>query len=126
MTWTRLLTMLATQHQDGGAGIERASLEQALCILFRQPELGAVFVLDEGGTLVGGTVVTTGFSLDLGGRAVVVNALCVSSPHREQGHGRLLIDRILAFARRSDCRAIVLEPESGRPRHLLLVRRSRV
>jgi GNAT superfamily N-acetyltransferase len=105
-----LLTMLTVQHQEGGVGIERAGLEQALCILFRQPELGAVFVLDEGGTLVGGTVVTTGFSLDLGGRAVVVNALRVGSPYREQGHGRLLIDRILAFARRSDCRAIVIEP----------------
>ena len=110
-----LLNMLALQHQDGGVGIERANLEQALCILFRQPELGAVFVLDEGGTLIGGAVVTTGFSLDLGGRAVVVNALCVGSPYREQGNRRLLIDRILAFARRSDCRAIVLEP--GRDDH---------
>jgi GNAT superfamily N-acetyltransferase len=105
-----LLTMLTVQHQDGGVGIERASLEQALCMLLRQPELGAVFVLDEGGTLVGGAVVTTGFSLDLGGRAVVVNALRIGSPHREQGYGRLLIDRILAFARRSDCRVLVLEP----------------
>ncbi len=105
-----LLTLLTRQQPGGGTGIERASLEQALCILFRQPELGAVFVLDDAGVLVGGTVVTIGFSLDMGGRALVVNALCVRSPYREQGFGRLLIDRALAFARRADCRAIVLEP----------------
>ncbi len=104
-----LLTLL-TQQPEGGTRIERASLEQALCILFRQPELGAVFVLDERGTLVGGAVVTIGFSLDVGGRAAVVNAICVRSPYRDRGHGRLLIDRILAFARRAECRAIVLEP----------------
>lgn len=105
-----LLTLLAKQQLEGGTGIERASLEQALCGLLRQPELGAVFVLDEDGELIGGTVVTIGFSLEVGGRAVVVNALCVRLPHRKQGLGRLLIDRVLAFARRADCRAIVLEP----------------
>jgi GNAT superfamily N-acetyltransferase len=105
-----LLTLLSRHQPDGGTGIGRASLEQALCVLLRQPELGAVFVLDEAGKLVGGAVVTIGFSLELGGRAVVVNALCLRSPHREQGLGRLLIDRVLAFARRAECRAIVLEP----------------
>src|SRR5215213_8651652 len=105
-----LLSLLTMQHRDGGVGIERASLEQALCILFRQPELGAVFVLDEGGIVVGGTVVTIGFSLEMGGRAMVVNALCVRPSLREPQPGRLLIDRVLAFARRADCRAIVLEP----------------
>jgi GNAT superfamily N-acetyltransferase len=105
-----LLTLLTRHQPDGGIGMERASLEQALCVLFRQPEQGAVFVLDEGGTLVGGAVVTLGFSLAMGGRAVVVNALCVRSPHREQGQGRLLIDRILAFAHRAECRVITLEP----------------
>jgi ribosomal protein S18 acetylase RimI-like enzyme len=105
-----LLTLLTGQRQESGLGLERASLEQALCVLFRRPDLGAVFVLDEGGTLVGGTVVTIGFSLERGGRAMVVNALCVRSPDRDQGLGRLLIDRVLAFARRAECRAIVLEP----------------
>jgi GNAT superfamily N-acetyltransferase len=105
-----LLTLLSRHQPAGGTGIERASLNQALCVLFRQPELGAVFVLDNGGTLVGGAVVTIGFSLEMGGRAVVVNALCVRSPYREQGLGRLLIDRVLAFARRAECCVIVLEP----------------
>ena len=105
-----LLTLLSLHRPDGGTGIERASLEQALCVLLRRPELGAAFVLDESGALVGGAVVTIGFSLELGGRAVVVNALCLRSPYREQGLGRLLIDRVLAFARRAECRAIVLEP----------------
>ena len=105
-----LLTLLTRQQPEGGTGIDRASLEQALCVLFRQPELGAVFVLDEGGTVLGGAVVTIGFSLEVGGRAAVVNALCVRSPYRDQGRGRLLIDRVLAFARRAECRAIVLEP----------------
>ena len=105
-----LLTLLSQHQSAGGTAIERASLEQALCALLRQPELGAVFVLDEGGMLVGGAAVTIGFSLEMGGRAVVVNALCVRSPYREQGLGRLLIDRVLALARRAECRAIVLEP----------------
>ena len=105
-----LMTLLTQRTPEGGTGIERASLEQALCVLLRRPELGAVFVLDEGGSLVGGAVVTIGFSLEMGGRAVMVNALRVRSPHREHAQGRLLIDRILAFARRAECRAVVLEP----------------
>ena len=53
-----LLTLLSRRQAAGGTGIERSGLEQALCVLFRQPELGAVFVLDEGGVPVGGAVVT--------------------------------------------------------------------
>jgi GNAT superfamily N-acetyltransferase len=105
-----VLGLLTEQRHEGGNSIERLSVEQALRLLLRRPELGAIYVLDQGGTLLGGTVVTIGFSLEAAGRAMVVNALYLRPSHRGQGLGRLLIDRVLAFARRSECRAVVLEP----------------
>jgi ribosomal protein S18 acetylase RimI-like enzyme len=106
----QVLGLLTEQRRVGGRGVERAGLEEALLLLLRRPDLGAVFVLDEGGRLLGATVVTIGFSLEVGGRAMVVNALCADPTHRDPGLGRMLIDRVLTFARRAECRAVVLEP----------------
>jgi ribosomal protein S18 acetylase RimI-like enzyme len=105
-----VLALLAEQRREGGDGLERASVDQALHLLLRRPDLGAIYVVDEGGTLLAVTVGTIGFSLEVGGRAMAVNALYVRPSHRELNLGRQLIDRLLTFARRAECRALLLEP----------------
>ena len=111
--------MAAGLHRERGESLDLERLRQSLELLLGSPELGAVYVLDDGLQLLAYAVGTVGFSIEAGGRVLWVNALHVEPGHRESKLALPLLDRLLAFGRRADCRAIQLErpwhdPETDR------------
>jgi GNAT superfamily N-acetyltransferase len=105
-----VLRLVEEQRRLNGQLADRLMLVQGLNLLLSRPELGAIYVLNDGRTIVGYAVGTVGFSLETGGRALVVNALYVRPVVDRQTLGPMLLDRLLAFARRAECSAVVLEP----------------
>jgi diamine N-acetyltransferase len=86
--------------EDGYPFLEEASRAN-LARLLGDPDLGRLWVMDDGGTVVGYLVLAFGFSLEFRGRDAVVDELYVTPSHRGQGLGK----RALAVAEEA-CREL--------------------
>jgi len=82
-----------------------------LARLLGDPNLGRLWVMDDGGTVVGYLVLAFGFSLELRGRDAVVDELYVAPSHRHQGLGKRALAVAEAACRELGIRAIHLVVE---------------
>jgi GNAT superfamily N-acetyltransferase len=99
--------MMRAFHAEDALGPHPAAAD-ALVELLADPRLGVVMVDDDGG-IAGYSVVTLGFSLELGGRDAFVDELYVTPERRRQGRGAALLASAMAWARTAGARAIHLE-----------------
>ncbi len=96
--------------EDGYAFREdesRANLDR----LLRDPTLGRLWVMDDGGEVVGYLVLTFGFSLEFRGRDAFVDELYVAAGRRGQGLGTQALARAAEACRELGVRALHLEVE---------------
>lgn len=97
----------------------RANLEK----LLNNPELGRLFVIDDGGTVAGYLVLGFGFSLEFRGRDAFVDEVYVAPSHRGQGLGTRALAVAEAACREIGVRALHLEVERSKERTQGLYRR---
>jgi ribosomal protein S18 acetylase RimI-like enzyme len=79
--------------------------------LLADPNLGQIFVLEDGGSVVGYLLLTFGFSLEFGGRDAVVDELYVAPAHRGRGLGTNALAAAEEACRELGIRAIHLVVE---------------
>jgi GNAT superfamily N-acetyltransferase len=103
-----LAAMMRAFHAEDALGPHPGAAD-ALVELLADPRLGVVMVDEDGGAIVGYSVVTLGFSLELGGRDAFVDELYVTPERRRQGRGAALLASAMAWARTAGARAIHLE-----------------
>jgi ribosomal protein S18 acetylase RimI-like enzyme len=95
-----------------------------LARLLGDPNLGRLWVMDDGGTLVGYLVLAFGFSLEFRGRDAVIDELYVAPSHRARGLGRRALAVAEAACRELGVRAIHLVVERKKENARTLYRRA--
>jgi GNAT superfamily N-acetyltransferase len=100
--------------------------------LLARPELGRIFLLGakgdavdaKGGGVAGHLVLTWGFSLEFGGRFVLLDELYVARAWRGNGWGRIGIEFAAAWTREQGATSIRLEVSRANTRAQDIYRRS--
>jgi len=114
-------------HRDFFAEDDYAFREEEsranLARLLEDSSLGRVFVLDDGGRVVGYLVLTFGFSLEFHGRNAVVDELYIAPAHRGQGLGTKALAAAEAACRELGIRAVHLVVERYKTQAQALYRR---
>jgi ribosomal protein S18 acetylase RimI-like enzyme len=108
--------------EDGYAFREEESRAN-LARLLEDSSLGRVFVLDDGGRVVGYLVLTFGFSLEFHGRNAVVDELYIAPAHRGQGLGTQALAAAEGACRELGVRAVHLVVERYKAEAQALYRR---
>lgn len=78
---------VAALNAHEGIAIDRAALEAALAGLLRDPGLGAAWLVERDGAVVGYAVVTYGYDLEFAGRDAFLTELWIDPAARGQGAG---------------------------------------
>jgi ribosomal protein S18 acetylase RimI-like enzyme len=115
--------MAGLYAEDGVVELRRGPAEAALRDLVGSSELGAVWVAEVGGVIVGYLAVTWGFSLEHHGRDAFIDELYVAPAHRGRGIGRQALAVAEAACRTRGVRALHLEVEGANLRAQELYRR---
>lgn len=83
----------------------------ALETLIRDPSLGCIWLIHDGGVAIGYVVLTLGYSLEYQGRDAFVDELFVRESHRGYGVGRQTLAFVEGACRSLEVRALHLEVE---------------
>ena len=87
---------------------ERDRQLRGLQLILDTPEIGRLFVLRAGGVVVGMANALITVSTFLGTRVVLLEDVIVSRAHRGGGHGRLLVEHVLSWAKREGMGRVTL------------------
>jgi len=104
----RLLEMMADFSVGEGIAPDPRRLRTALGRLLREGELGRVWLILEGGEVVGYAVLTFGYDLEFMGRDAFLTELYVQKELRGQGIGRRALALVEGQAVRLQARAVHL------------------
>ncbi|MDX1374316.1 MAG: GNAT family N-acetyltransferase [Burkholderiales bacterium] len=113
----------AGYYAADGYAFDAARARRALAGLIAEPRLGALWVAERGGAVVGYLAVTLGYSLEYGGRDAFVDELYVAEGARGLGLGRDALRLAETWCRDAGVRALHLEVEPHRAAALALYRR---
>ena len=80
----------------------------ALRWILEHPAHGRLFVARDGGKVVGMTNALISVSTAEGGPVLILEDVILAAGHRGGGHGRQLIEHVLAWARSQDMRRVTL------------------
>lgn len=98
--------------EDGLTAFPLADRERAIEALLQQPgRWGEIWLIQDGETVVGYTILTWGFTVELGGRFVLIDELYLRPSHRGRGWGSITLDFIGDRALHHRCVAVQLEVE---------------
>ena len=87
---------------------ERDRQLRGLQLILDTPEIGRLFVLRTGGVVAGMANALITVSTFLGTRVVLLEDVIVSRAHRGGGHGRMLVEHVLAWAAREGMGRVTL------------------
>jgi ribosomal protein S18 acetylase RimI-like enzyme len=82
----------------------------------KDPTLGRAWLVLSAGKIVGYTIFTFSFDLELGGRLATITDLYFEEAHRGKGLGRKTLNHIEDFCRNSGVLALELRVEKNNPR----------
>ena len=98
--------------EDGLNAFPLADRQRAIETLLQKPgRWGEIWLIQDGETVVGYTILTWGFTVELGGRFVLVDELYLRPSHRGRGWGGTTLDFIADRAIHHRCVAVQLEVE---------------
>lgn len=99
-------------EEDGLTSFPLADRQRALEALLAEPgDWGVIWLIQDGKTVVGYTVLTWGFTVELGGCFVLIDELYLRASHRGRGWGSTALAFIADWAREQGCVALQLEVE---------------
>lgn len=96
---------------EDGYPVREEESRANLARLLGDPTLGRLWVMDEGGEVVGYLLLGFGFSLEFRGRDAFVDELYMAPGHRGRGLGTRALERAAEACRELGVRALHLEVE---------------
>jgi ribosomal protein S18 acetylase RimI-like enzyme len=115
-TLDTLLPLMAAFYAQFGYPYDPDTQRAIVTNFLTRPEWGVVYLLEEGGQLVGYVALTYGFSFELQGPFGLVDELYVTAPARNRGLGRAVLQALQQQARASGLVALHLQTEPANPR----------
>ena len=106
-----VLGFLADFYEESGFDLDRDRAANAIRHLIENDAYGHLYVIEMGGTSVGYTALTFGFSLEFDGRDGIIDDLYIAPTYRDQGIGSAVVDLVLEAARQEGLNAVHLEVE---------------
>lgn len=116
-----LLVLGRRYCEADGHEFDEARARRAFAGLLAQPRWGTVLLAELDGTVVGYAVVTVGYSIESGGVEALLDEVYLDI--RSQGLGSILLDHVLAEARRRGAQRLFLETEAPNERARAFYRR---
>jgi GNAT superfamily N-acetyltransferase len=107
---TVVLALMEAFYREEGLVFSEEAARRAVKQLLGRPELGRVFLLrDTDGKTHGHLVLTFGFSLEFGGRFVLLDEVFVGAEIRGRGYGKGAVEFAASWAREQGAAALRLE-----------------
>ena len=104
-----LLPLVAAYHLFEGISLSVDIREKSVERLLSDGTFGEVWLIKKSDHLIGYVVVCFGYSIELGGREVVIDELYIEAPERGMGVGAEVLGRFKELMRAHDVVAIQLE-----------------
>jgi GNAT superfamily N-acetyltransferase len=109
-----LIMMKELQQEDPwSVPFEDAAATKAIAELLREPSVGGIWIICEGGDSIGYVVMAFDFSLEYRGRGAWVDELFVRRTHRGRGIGTEALDFFLQQAKALGVAVVHLEVNRG-------------
>jgi len=101
-----LLTLLFLQEADFSPDLfkQQAGLKN----IINDPGIGNIFVLKDDGNVIGMVSLLYTVSTALGGRVAILEDLILRADQRGKGHGAMLLNAAINFAKKNGCLRITL------------------
>ena len=97
----RLLMLLFEQEADFASDYERQT--RGVMRIISNPEIGKFFVIEKADRIVGTASLLFSVSTALGGKVAMLEDFIIHPDNRREGLGRLLIGKIISYAKASGC-----------------------
>lgn len=108
-----LIDLMRGYYRDDGLEFDVEKSGAVMTRLLNEPQWGRVWLGEVAGASVGYIALCIGFSLELGGNDAFVDEVFVLPEHRGRGHGRQLVEFVVAHARELDICALHLEVDQA-------------
>lgn len=117
-----VMGLLAAQFEDHHIPFTTSELESAVRSIISNSRLGFILLAIQAGVGIGAAVVSIAWTLEYAGATAWLDELFVVAEKREQGVGRMLVEKVMQTARKTGCRAVDLEvdKEHNRAENLYL------
>ena len=119
----RLIALMREYTEGEGERFDEARKRRALAELLSCPEFNLIWLIRDGDTAIGYSILTLGHSIEYGGRDAFIDELYIRSSHRGRGLGRRAVEVAEAAARKLRVRAIHLEVDRDNDAALGLYRK---
>lgn len=96
-------------YAESSFPLDREWAARAFSDLIDHPALGAVWLIEEGGSVVGHVVLSVRFAMEDGGLSGHIDDLFVRPAYRRRGAAAAGLDALVAECRRRGCRSIQVE-----------------
>ena len=110
-----LLDLLEQFAREAGAALPRQHLKAGLVPMLQGIDLGEIWVLENTQELIGYLVIGWGWGIESGGKEALIDEVFIKPSHRNQGHGRQLVEHALDHAKQQGARTVFLETEKSNP-----------
>ena len=111
-----LLPLVVAYHLFEEISLSADIREKTVERLLNDETLGEVWLIRKSDHLIGYIVVCFGYSIEFGGREVVIDELYIESPERGMGVGAEVLERLKELVRAHDVVAIQLEVDQRNER----------
>jgi len=98
-----------------GIEISAAKLEGALIVMLRDPSLGGVWMIEDGGVVVGYAFISFSFDLEFAGREAWLTELFIDDAVRGRGAGTFALDMLTPILRDLGVNAVHLQVRDENP-----------
>ena len=110
-----LLDLLGQFALEAGTALPKQHLEAALVPMLQGIELGEIWVLENTQELIGYLVIGWGWGIESGGKEALIDEVFIKPSHRNQGHGKQLVEHALDHAKQQGAKTVFLETEKSNP-----------
>lgn len=104
-----LLPLVAAYHFFEEISLPADVREKSVKRLLNDETLGKVWLIQKSGHLIGYIVICFGYSIEFGGRGVVIDEFYIEASERDMGVGAEVLERLKELMRTHDVVAIQLE-----------------
>lgn len=103
------LELMTEFYAESGYELERKSTTQAFQTILKQPNLGQIWLIQDGTTDVGHVLVTFKFAMEYAGMIACIDDLFVLAAYRNRGLSTAALEKIRAYCEENQLRGMTVE-----------------
>jgi len=111
-----VLELVRLYHEFEQIPFEEDTVGRALTPLFQQDDVGRIWLMELGGSIIGYAVLCFGYSIEFGGRDAFLDEMYIVEEHRGRGIGKSVLLDIKSRAAELSIKALHLEVEGSNRR----------